>query len=158
MVLGEGTVMCGRPEVNSDKLTIGQNIGWAVVFGDPFDDVGLGLRIREAPVRDGDWLLALASERFEDRSAAFLVLESFAFEGLLDCILAKAAQSVLLEVRCRMPVLFVLVATNTAKIGFAKAGSAREEMVELAFIILDGHIILEKGIHRGAPGELGCFC
>ena len=82
------------------------------------------------------------------------VLESFALEGLLDCILAEAAQSMLLEDCCGVAVLFVLVATNAAKLGLAEAGSAREEMEESTVVILDNNVVLEKRINRRAPCKL----
>jgi len=62
---------------------------------------------------------------------------------------------VLLEVCCGVAVLFVLVATNAAKISLAMAGSAGEEMVESTVVILDCNVALEKKINGRAPGKFG---
>ena len=93
--------------------------------------------------RDG--LLAFTGKGFKNRAVARLGI--FAFKSSLDGIFAEAAHSVLLEIRRRLPVLFVLVTADAALIRLAFASRAHKEMIEPVILITtDLDLVLEKGI------------
>jgi hypothetical protein len=89
------------------------------------------------------------ANRAKDGAITFDIL--LASNNRIDCVLAKTAEGVVLEVGRRRLVFRVLKAPDDTSASLALRSSTRKDVTRSAFEILKGNIGFEEGIDRGAP-------
>lgn len=108
-------------------------------------------------VRVPNWCLTLTSEKQENGST--WSNSSLATDRILDGLLTKASDSMVLKVDSRQLVLRVLEAAHSANGGLALESRTWKEVAQAAIVILNGYSIgLEEIVDRRMPGHFQIFC
>ena len=75
--------------------------------------------------------------------------------GLVDCILAEAAQCVMPKVGGRRLVTFVLITPDALSLSLAFLGGTGKEVGDTALMYLNHHLRLKECVYRRPPSFLG---
>jgi len=96
--------------------------------------------------------------RKSTENASTLVGTRLSLYGLIDRILAEAAQCVMLKVGGRRLVTLVLIKLNASSLSLAFLGGTGKGVEDTALMYLNLHLRLKECIYWRPSSFLGCYC